>query len=194
MQLMTMLKQNFEDKNISVNEFMGTKSEMNCPHNVTLSGEDDRHSRNKVLGITLQHLLLWQTFLYQNKGKQRENLSSYLVVFEDDANCAFANCGELALIEIRSTIADLLYLGWWEYKDGKSLTLYGAHAYAISLKGIMAFLSKGYSICNGSIDILMWDAIKKGYLTWAKATLPLDQKSKRRDGQLTDGIYLQGWR
>lgn len=99
--LMTMLKQNFEGKNISVNEFSGTRTELDCPYNRTIEGEDTkRYSRNKVLGITLRHILLWQTFLYQKERKYRDD-STYLVVFEDDADCAFANCGELTLDEIR---------------------------------------------------------------------------------------------
>jgi len=72
-------------------------SESDCPN--ALRRTDEWHSAKKVFTIGVNHLLIWQNFVAQHSNSK--DSGEYIIIFEDDAQCAFENCGQVALSELR---------------------------------------------------------------------------------------------
>lgn len=68
-----------------------------CP-TVNPLGLDEWHPASKLVGIAMAHKRIWEEFLFRDTSPDED---IYVVVFEDDAVCAVARCGDLAIEQIR---------------------------------------------------------------------------------------------
>ena len=75
-----------------------------CPTTNYTSWNDN--ANNKRVSVNLAHFNIWQDIAY----RYRKNPNHVAVIFEEDAQCAIKNCGEIAYQEIRSLLLQTFQL------------------------------------------------------------------------------------
>jgi len=137
-----------------------------CPTH-PMENTDKDHNGSKIIGTTMAHYQIWQEFYRRHQDS--ENPQQRIIIFEDDAECAVPNCGDIAIKQLLKVDYDIVWLGWcWYY--GGWIPPFCLHAYSINVRAAKV-LTQNVFPCVRPGDNFVADLGRQGVVSWTLANV-----------------------